>query len=124
MKSIKKLLVCIVSVMVVGSLMGCTSEGTYMNSATDTTKEDGVVDEMIDDVIDGVDDLGEDAMDGVDDMADDAMDGAEDLGEDMMDGVDDMADDAMDGVDNATDDKADDTMGEDYTDGTQDSIVE
>lgn len=104
MKAIKRILVCVLSVAIVGSLVGCTSEGIYMNSATDRTKEEGVIEEMIDDAVEGVEDATDDAMDGIDDLVEDGTDGADDLAEDAMDGVDDLAEDTMDGVDDLADD--------------------
>ena len=45
-----------------------------MNGATDGTADDGVLDEIGEDVKDGAEDIGEDVKDGVEDMERDAKD--------------------------------------------------
>ena len=80
MKQLKKMLLVLMCVCV---MLGCVACGNKeaadnganqtennMNDATDGT-DDGVVGEIGEDVVDGVDNVGEDVVDGVEDIGDD-----------------------------------------------------
>lgn len=89
MKQFKKLLAVLLCVGTLLNLTACGSDGDAedngavntedtdkkdenMNSATDGTAEEGLMDEIGEDVKDGAEDIGDDVKDGVEDMEDDA----------------------------------------------------
>lgn len=77
MKQFKKFLVMLMCVCAVAGVTACGSSKdttSDTNSATDGTKNEGVVDEMGDDVKDGVDNMKDDMKDGMDDTKDNMND--------------------------------------------------
>ncbi len=94
MKYGKKLLICMMLLLAIACLTGCTedpSNDSNVNSATDGTKgetDDGILD---------------DAMEDVEEMTDDAMEGMEDWTEDMEE---DRADESKDMIEDESDNSA------------------
>ena len=84
MKQFQKLLAVLLCVgALTTGLAACGSDGAVhtedtdqkdMNGATDGTADEGVLDEIGEDVKDGAEDIGEDVKDGVEDMERDAKD--------------------------------------------------
>lgn len=120
MKSMKRLLVCIFSVLVVGCLAGCTADSSNVNSATDTTKDDGVIEEILEDTMDGAENLADDVMDGAEEAVDDVKDGVEDAADDVKDGVEDVTENGTESGENTVGD----TLSEDYMDDTENSTIQ
>ena len=97
MKQLKRgilIFLCVLSSF--GTLAGCgrneedngavkeeNSADNTMNDATDGTKNDGVADDIGEDLKDEAKDIGEDVRDGSEDIKDDVEQGAEDAREDI-----------------------------------------
>ncbi len=75
MKNKKKLLIAMMCVGLTGNLIACaedTSNDSNVNSATDGTKDEGMLEEAADKVEDEMKDGADEMQDGADDMVDDA----------------------------------------------------
>lgn len=77
MRQLKKCLLLMMCACVLCGMTACSSDKDVDNSATDTTKDnkdDGVMDDAVNDVTDGIDDVTDDVTDGIDDATDDMTD--------------------------------------------------
>ena len=78
----KKLLILVVAIVMVFSLVGCTSNNEPLNDGTNTETRDDTRDEMgnaADDVKDGLEDTGDAIKDGVEGAGDAIRDGVDDI---------------------------------------------
>ena len=98
MKQLKKMLLMMMCVCVMGTFVACGNNDALDNGANQTENANGT-DTTMNDATDGTDDANGNGNGVVGEIGEDVVDGVEDVGEGVVDGVEDVGDGVKDAVD-------------------------
>ena len=98
MKQLKKMLLMMMCVCIMGLCVACGNNDAMDNGANQTENANGT-DTTMNDATDGTDDANGNGNSVVGEIGEDVVDGVEDVGEGVVDGVEDVGDGVKDAVD-------------------------